>query len=368
MPDQLRVSDGWVRCGRCDEVFNAHDTLFDLRALPTPAAAPAADATPTSGSPPPLIVDVAAPAQATGEEAALAEDAGPDTPSPVIEPRIEPALEPQQALPAEVHGATPLEATDAAAAMSIALDATAEGTHAAAPELPVADTASSTAPEPAQAGADASATPEAPMAEAGDVTAPVPAQSAPDIAAKDAAPADDRPVEASATPTFVREAERAQYWQSLEMRALLGGAAVLLAGAALIQGLRGFHDPITAQWPQARAWVEPLCRLAGCRLEPARRLGALSVEGSSLVQIDGSALTRLSLVLRNRDRDEVLLPAIELTLTDVQGTVVARKVLGADELGAERVAIAGGAELTLQGALDTGSLSVVGYTIELFYP
>jgi predicted Zn finger-like uncharacterized protein len=28
--DQLKVSEGWVRCGRCDEVFNALDGLFDL--------------------------------------------------------------------------------------------------------------------------------------------------------------------------------------------------------------------------------------------------------------------------------------------------------------------------------------------------
>ena len=28
--DQLKVSEGWVRCGRCSEVFNAVDGLFDL--------------------------------------------------------------------------------------------------------------------------------------------------------------------------------------------------------------------------------------------------------------------------------------------------------------------------------------------------
>jgi len=35
--DQLRVSDGWVRCGRCNEVFNAGEQLFDLeREAPPP--------------------------------------------------------------------------------------------------------------------------------------------------------------------------------------------------------------------------------------------------------------------------------------------------------------------------------------------
>ena len=28
--DQLKVSEGWVRCGRCSEVFNAGERLFEL--------------------------------------------------------------------------------------------------------------------------------------------------------------------------------------------------------------------------------------------------------------------------------------------------------------------------------------------------
>lgn len=30
VPDQLRVSEGWVRCGRCAEVFNAPESLVDM--------------------------------------------------------------------------------------------------------------------------------------------------------------------------------------------------------------------------------------------------------------------------------------------------------------------------------------------------
>ncbi len=28
--DQLKVSEGWVRCGRCQQVFNELEALFDL--------------------------------------------------------------------------------------------------------------------------------------------------------------------------------------------------------------------------------------------------------------------------------------------------------------------------------------------------
>lgn len=38
--DQLKVSDGWVRCGRCDEVFNALEGLFDLERESPPPWAP----------------------------------------------------------------------------------------------------------------------------------------------------------------------------------------------------------------------------------------------------------------------------------------------------------------------------------------
>ncbi|HRH90144.1 MAG TPA: zinc-ribbon domain-containing protein, partial [Rubrivivax sp.] len=45
--DQLKVSDGWVRCGRCAEVFNAAQRLFELDAGSTQAAPPQrADAAP----------------------------------------------------------------------------------------------------------------------------------------------------------------------------------------------------------------------------------------------------------------------------------------------------------------------------------
>ncbi|MEY4736119.1 MAG: hypothetical protein RL302_438 [Pseudomonadota bacterium] len=37
VPDQLRVSDGWVRCGQCDEVFDANAHLQSLEDAQTPA-------------------------------------------------------------------------------------------------------------------------------------------------------------------------------------------------------------------------------------------------------------------------------------------------------------------------------------------
>ena len=49
--DQLKVSEGWVRCGRCNEIFNALPGLFDLEREPPPPRpkprTPAPESTPS---------------------------------------------------------------------------------------------------------------------------------------------------------------------------------------------------------------------------------------------------------------------------------------------------------------------------------
>ena len=47
--DQLKVSEGWVRCGRCQQVFNALEALFDLER----------EAPPQRPAPPPVSPDAA---------------------------------------------------------------------------------------------------------------------------------------------------------------------------------------------------------------------------------------------------------------------------------------------------------------------
>src|SRR4029079_16429007 len=65
--DQLKVSEGWVRCGRCDAVINAIESLFDLEHEAPPPWQPGND-------PPP----VAPPARArtTGQRPAAGRAAG----------------------------------------------------------------------------------------------------------------------------------------------------------------------------------------------------------------------------------------------------------------------------------------------------
>src|ERR1700761_9174559 len=52
--DQLKVSEGWVRCGQCHEVFHGIEALFDLDSDPAVAARRAAARQPAA--PPPTRV------------------------------------------------------------------------------------------------------------------------------------------------------------------------------------------------------------------------------------------------------------------------------------------------------------------------
>jgi hypothetical protein len=65
----------------------------------------------------------------------------------------------------------------------------------------------------------------------------------------------------------------------------------------------------------------------------------------------------------------VLTPALDLTLTDLRGEIVARRVLQAADFGSRApVQLAAGADWSVNALLDLGDTRVAGYTVELFYP
>ena len=71
--DQLKVSEGWVRCGRCQEVFNALEGLFDLEREAPPARPPQ-----TASAPQPDAVASTAPTEAVAESPKAPEPPPPD--------------------------------------------------------------------------------------------------------------------------------------------------------------------------------------------------------------------------------------------------------------------------------------------------
>jgi hypothetical protein len=172
-------------------------------------------------------------------------------------------------------------------------------------------------------------------------------------------------------PSFVRRAERAQRWQQPRVRAALAALVVLGVAGLAGQITHAYRDLAAARFPQARPALEQACALLGCRIEAARAIGALAVESSGLVRVESSGLYKLSVALRNQAGIEVALPALDLSLTDTQGRLIARKVLLAADLGVAPSTLGAGRELALQATLQAAlpaTEPVAGYTIELFYP
>jgi predicted Zn finger-like uncharacterized protein len=343
--DQLKVSAGWVRCGRCAEVFNALEGLYDMD---------------------------------SAEGGAQVDDAA--------EVRNEaPSEERRQALAALVqqssHGAAPAAAA-AAVGPATSPDAVAAGPTSA----PVAADAPD-ALVPVHAGGNPALIPgrvtgmPASMAPAArepqDLPPESPAPSRPAGSGPDDANPESQIDEAltgwvaqrsSDAPSFVRRAERAARWQRPWVRAVLVLLALGLTVLLAAQLALGQRDLLASQWPASRPALGALCQQLGCRIEPLRRIEQLAVESSGLTRVEGAPLYRLQVALHNKAEVPLMLPAVELAITDAQGQLVARKVLQPGELGASAGTIAPGQDLSLQALLSAGDRRLAGYTIEIFYP
>lgn len=351
--DQLRVSEGWVRCGRCSEVFNAVDHMVDLPRPAPPATARVVDA-PAPPAPAPAPIDVSAGLGAfTAEPGLVASDHAHDpamgrwdAPAPVADGGVVQDEFHEDDDRTRTYAAYRSDAMTPGAAVGLPLD----GVPAAAGEAVEG-------PGPADPESDRPAEPSAAAAHAAEVDAGV------DAAASAAAePA------AEASPTFLRDAERAERWRRPAVRRAL--AAEIVGGALLLvlQVAIEYRDLVAARWVAMRPALEQVCRWTGCRVEPPRIVDALVVDSSGLVRVEGTNSYRFSVVLRNRSPLTLAMPAIDLTLTDTLGRVIARRTLTAAELGVVAPTVAAAAELPMQATLGIAERAVAGYTIEVFYP
>jgi predicted Zn finger-like uncharacterized protein len=296
VPEQLRVSGGWVRCGRCSQVFDATESLVDLET-----------GMPRRGGTAPL--DTVPPA------------AGPGAPP-------WPQRPPFRSAPAADTTAVQPER-----------ESTASSAH---------DT------RPPRAAERLSRPAFQPFAQQGP---------------------DGRPAALLAmAPSFLRQAERAARWRRPWVRAALAGTALLAAMMLAAQVAHTWRDRLAMRVPALAPLLEQGCARLGCEVGPARWLDALTVESSGLVRVESSNVYTLQVSLRNRARHPVALPALDLSLTDASGGLIARRVLQPAELGASAATIVPGRDLVLQATLQAGaavigpSRVITGYTVEMFYP
>lgn len=355
--DQLKVSEGWVRCGRCGEVFNALEGLFDLERstapqLATRSASPESGGTGTS-------VSGQVPLDAAPAPLVRPLDADQDDDGAAPQTRATAAGSPDSEVdlllePAEEHESTPGELFDALIESR--------------PSLFGLDSAGSQPPSTADkesTGGFADARFHTQSSTVGDTSG---GDGESTSAAPETALAGPAREEAPPTAAFLRDAERAARWQHPATRATLALIALALASALVAQVALHFRDRLVAGFPALAGPVQRLCLAAGCSIGPPLQIDAVRVESSGLTESANGGGYRLSLTLRNRARHAVATPSIDLKLTDSNGQLVARRVIDPREFGANSTTLAPSTDTTLQASLSAGDARIAGYAVELFYP
>lgn len=363
--DQLRISEGWVRCGQCKEIFDASAHMQAIVAAPLLPDFPleegaAAHAAPVAPAPEPAAPVLEVPAPVV--PAFLAAPAPP----PVAE------VEPAEPMPAEAE-VVPEEAPALAPEVPDVVEevAVAEAPAEDALEFPALLPVDPWVPEvPQEAFAEVPGEPAGAAVPATEPSAePVAATPPAPVQPPSASEAEDVDGDATPEPGFVRAARRQAFWHSAGVRFVL--LLLCLAAVAALAAQMAVHqrNALAAAQPQLRPWLEQACAWLGCAIGPDRRIAAVAIDSSGFVKAGRGDSYQLTLAIKNLSGAAVAMPAVELTLTDAQDQAVLRRVLLPAELGAP-VELAAHGEWSGQTmvVLAGPALRLSGYRVLAFYP
>lgn len=317
-PEQLKARAGKVRCGHCQAVFNALDSLLD-------------------------------------ETAASATRAASSAPQPVIAPAppIRLADEPTVAQP-EAHFTVDDSLTDAdPAALEQAL---------AEPSFSEPVFSEPTFAEPAVVEpmlVDPPLT-EAAAQELGKATGLIMPRETTEI------PGYSKWSEGVMAAPVAHAPEKAARWPFTV-------AALLLVAALAGQLVFRFRSEIAVTLPSLRPALELLCRAFDADIPLPRHVELVSIETSDL-QADPARgnLLVLNATLRNRANYGQAYPSLELSLTDTQDAAIARRVFApAEYLPAKIPAgqpFAANSDIGVHLWIEAKEISAAGYRLYVFYP
>ncbi|SDD95486.1 DUF3426 domain-containing protein [Paraburkholderia lycopersici] len=422
-PTQLAVRRGLVRCGHCQEAFDASGSLYevpeggDFSVAVTVAAEIAASLTAAPAPEPASQLAGQAASQPTNPETQPAAtpshepppqlNAMPNFANRTWDPWAPPAntqLDPRLKYEADkLPGVTPGVAPRATPGMTPGAES-----RTALDDEPTLGPAQQEAPDPA-AAATATAQPH----QAPEAAEPFPpasrwtrsepnlgttAPSEPTFSANEAsgaAPVDDpepslgrRAHEPAPEPAFsalspddgaapfavTREAPaRPRGSRRLGWRILGTLVAILLFALLVVQLAWWQRETVMVYWPDSQPLYQQACEQLGCRVMPPRDIDGLLVEPSDLRQVDNEPhRLELKVPLRNRFNVALAYPAIELSLLDRQNNIVVRRVLWPQDYVTPGTSIEAGLPArttqTMIVRLDTGDVVASNFRIEIFYP
>jgi predicted Zn finger-like uncharacterized protein len=309
--EQLKARSGRVRCGECQHIFNALDSLIEEPMLM--AAPPVAEAAPPDVAPSLSDADeapAAAPA-AKVDEIAVPPAPALCVPSGTFEP---------------IHALTQDEQRD------ISTSSPPEMEGPPAPE----------AIDAAEPGGDAPATTEPETVE------PVTAEpEAPDW-----------------SETFPEPPPPPRRWPWAI------GSLVALATLGL-QAALAFRVELAILSPETKPALIALCDIADCEVGLPAKVGLVGIEASDL-HPDTEGRLSLTATLKNRAPFAQQYPHLELTLTDTADKAIARKVLAPADYLPPKTTFANGmppnADIMVAIGVDPGEMAASGYRLYLFYP
>lgn len=362
VPDQLRVSAGWVRCGHCQEVFDAAQHMLprnsEVAALDEMQAREAREAHEereehAAREPEDALTNSASLLQRREGAPPPAGLPAPDDGAihsllplpPVPQPSLPPPPPGKQRAKGAPDSAFMADLRAASAAV------TPDESVMPPPPLPSARAPMTPAPAVPQPGAGAGAPPHEPvdllLSELGEEI---------DVSAM--------------APSFVQRARRRRQPSSPRMRALFWFVLAALSLTLVLQVLISERNWLAARQPALAPALRGLCSVFNCRVGPYQHIDAIVIDNSGFSRAaDGSFLFHYT--LRNQANLPVATPALELTLTDMQERTLVRRVLGVHELGAPasipaRGEFSGARTITLSTTANPSA--VTGYKLLAFYP
>lgn len=179
--------------------------------------------------------------------------------------------------------------------------------------------------------------------------------------------ADDGARDSMLLPEFVRHANRQARWERPAVRAMLGLVAFLLGSLLLAQTTWHWRDLIAARWPVTQPLLAQACVRMSCQLQAPALLDALVVDSTTLTRPPGTEHFVLGVTLHNRVNHAIAAPHIELSLTDMAGAVVLRRVLSPAEFR-QPAALAAQSDASWSVAFASTNPRIAGYTLAAFYP
>jgi predicted Zn finger-like uncharacterized protein len=148
------------------------------------------------------------------------------------------------------------------------------------------------------------------------------------------------------------------------------GIFVLLIALAA-QGVYFYRSEIAAYVPEARPYLNLMCKHLRCTVALPQRPRAISIEASDMQALDPAnpGVIALTATLRNHAPTALGYPALDVVLTNTREHTVARRVfLPAEYLDAgkdARTGIPPNAEITVKLDIDSGDLGAAGFRLDL---